>query len=200
MLFLAVLAVGLITLPLAGGRFSALAELSLRRGWLLLAALLVQILTISVLTNPHPRLAGGLHLLSYALAGAFLWSNRHLTGLPLAAAGGALNALAIAANEGVMPATATALRTAGISQDGDHFANSTVLAHPDLALLGDVFAVPAAAGPLANVFSVGDLVLALGTVWLMHAAADCRWTGRTSGTALQPRCASGAAPGLPGSG
>lgn len=173
MIFLVVLAVGLLTVPLTGGRFSAVAELPLRRSWVLAAALLLQILTISVLTNPPHQLAAGLHLLSYALAGAFLWANRRLTGLPLAAAGGALNALAIAANSGTMPATATALRAAGITQDGDHFANSTTVAHPHLALLGDIFAVPAAAGPLANVFSIGDLILTAGVLWLIHAAAHC---------------------------
>ena len=177
MLFLAVLVAALLAVRLAGGRFEQLATLSLR-GWeLVVAALLVQILTISVLVDPPHLLATSLHLLSYVLAGAFLWRNRAVPGLLVAAGGGALNLLAIAANGGVMPASAQALRSAGLATDGPHFVNSTVVADPQLAFLGDVFAVPAAAGQLANVFSVGDLVLAFGAVYVVHAAAGCRWTG-----------------------
>lgn len=176
MLFLAVVALALVTLRPAGGRFSALAELPLRRWQLVLAALAVQILVISVLVDPPHLLAATLHLLSYALAGGFLWANRALPGLPVAAAGGGLNVLAIAANDGVMPASASALRLAGLDDGGDHFVNSGVVDEPRLAWLGDVFAVPESVGLLANVFSVGDVVLAVGAVLVVHAGAGCPWT------------------------
>ena len=176
MLFLTVVALALMTLRPAGGRFSVLAELPLRRWELVLAALLVQILVISVLVDPPHLLAATLHLLSYALAGGFLWANRSLRGLPVAAAGGGLNVLAIAANGGVMPATESALRSAGLSLGGDHFVNSAAVDEPRLALLGDVFFVPASVGPLANVFSIGDVVLAAGVLLVVHAGAACPWT------------------------
>ncbi len=175
MLFLIVLATGLLTVRVAGGRLTALAELQLRGRSQLVIALFLQILTISVLRDPPHKLAAGLHLTSYGFAGAFLWANRRLPGLHLTAAGGAVNLLAITANSGIMPATASALRTAGISRNADHFANSTTVAHPRLAFLGDVFAVPQAFAPIANVFSIGDVTLALGAIWLLHAAAGCRW-------------------------
>jgi Family of unknown function (DUF5317) len=44
------------------------------------------------------------------------------------------------------------------------FQNSTVLVQPRLAFLGDVFFIPAS-WPLSNVFSVGDVLIALGIVW-----------------------------------
>lgn len=175
MLFLAVLAAGLLTVRPCGGRFAVLADLHLRAPWLLVAALVVQIVTISVLIEPPHVVAAALHLFSYGLAAAFLWVNRHLRGLPVTALGGALNLLVIAANGGIMPASAAALRTAGISPETEHFANSAVVGHPRLALLGDVLAVPESVGLIANVFSVGDVVLAAGAIWLLHSAAGCPW-------------------------
>ncbi len=182
MLFLVVLALALGTLRPLGGRFDRLAALPVRGSSLVLLALAVQVVTISVLRSPPHLLAAGLHQASYALAGVFLWRNRRLAGLSLLAAGGAANLLAIVANGGTMPARAAALRLAGLEPAADHFANSAVVAHPHLALLGDVFAVPAWAGPLANVFSPGDLALAAGAVWLVHAAAGCPWTRRGTRT------------------
>ncbi len=48
--------------------------------------------------------------------------------------------------------------------DDPGFRNSAAVAHPRLAFLGDVFAVPAS-WPLSNVFSVGDLLIAVGLAW-----------------------------------
>lgn len=175
MLFLVVLAGAVLTVPLCGGRFSHLAQVHLRAPWSVVLALAVQIVTISVLVQPPHALAAGLHLLSYGLAAVFLWANRRLPGLPVVAAGGAANLLAIALNAGTMPASASALRTAGITNDHDHFANSTTVASPHLSWLGDVFAVPHTAGWLANVFSPGDVVLTVGAVWLVHAASGASW-------------------------
>lgn len=175
MVFVALLVAGMLCVRLAGGRFVMLSEIQIRAAWLVVSALVLQIVTISVLVHPTQALAASLHLLSYALAAAFLWINRRLRGLPLIAAGAALNALAIAANDGTMPASASALRTAGISGDGVHFANSTTVIGPRLALLGDVFALPRSLGAFANVFSVGDVVLTIGAVWFLHGAAGCGW-------------------------
>ena len=175
MLFVAVLTAAMLCVRLAGGRFAVLADVQIRAAWLVISALLLQVLTISVLVHPAPALAATLHLLSYALAAAFLWINRELRGLPLIAAGAGLNALAIAANGGTMPASAAALQTAGIAGDGVHFANSSTVIGARLALLGDVFALPRSLGVLANVFSVGDVVLTLGAVWFLHGAAGCGW-------------------------
>jgi hypothetical protein len=179
-LFLAIVALSLLTVRLAGGTFTALSQLPLRAAWLVVAALLTQILTISVLVHPPYWLAATLHVASYLLAAAFLWQNRHLRGLPAAALGGGLNLLAITANAGRMPASPDALRAAGIVPSPDHFANSTAVVDARLPWLGDVFAVPGIAGPLANVFSIGDVVLVLGAVWLVHAAAGCTWALATS--------------------
>ncbi|MGO9207292.1 MAG: DUF5317 family protein, partial [Candidatus Limnocylindrales bacterium] len=49
------------------------------------------------------------------------------------------------------------------------YANSREIASPVLGPLGDVFALPAGV-PLANVFSVGDVLIALGIVLVIVAA------------------------------
>jgi hypothetical protein len=109
------------------------------------------------------------HAASYALAGVFVWVNRRLPGLGLLCAGGALNALVIALNGGQMPASASAVRAAGLPQESDHFLNSGVVASPRLGALGDVFASPSWL-PLHNVYSPGDLLLLAGAVWVVHRA------------------------------
>jgi hypothetical protein len=113
------------------------------------------------------------HLASYGLIAAFLWANRHIAYLWLAALGGALNLAAIAANGGVMPADPDALAAAGVHQEAGDFANSTAVAHPHLSLLGDVFAVPAS-WPVSNVFSVGDVILVVAALLALHCLCGSR--------------------------
>ena len=167
MLILVGTLVAMLLVPLLGGRLSALAALELSRGWLVAAALALQILVISIVpTWPHALLVT-LHAASYALAVAFVWANRRLPGVPVLATGAALNILAIGANGGQMPASEAAVREAGLPVEVEHFVNSGVLADPRLAFLGDVFASPAWL-PLRNVYSPGDLLLLAGAVWLVH--------------------------------
>jgi Family of unknown function (DUF5317) len=161
--FLSCLALALLAVPLTGGRLAALADLRLRAGGLALAAIALQFLVISVLPGAPDWVGRSGQLASYGLLAAFAWANRRVPGVLVAAAGGALNVVAIAANGGVMPASAWALRTAGIPV-GHGFQNSAHLAHPHLLALGDVFALPAAL-PLAEVFSAGDVLLVAGAVY-----------------------------------
>ncbi len=163
----------LLTVPFFGGRLSALADLELRGGRLLLGALALQVLVIEVVPDaPAPLPALG-HVASYGLAAAAVYLNRRVPFLWLIALGGALNAAVIVANHGVMPARAGALATAGLSADTGTFANSTTVAHAHLAWLGDVFAVPDGF-PAANVFSVGDVVIVLGLLAGLHVVCRSR--------------------------
>ncbi len=155
------------SVPVLGGRLRTLAALQLRYGWLLGAALGVQVLVITVQPSGDPALHRILHLGSYALAGVFVVANRRLRGLLLIGLGGLANLVAIAANGGVMPMSEAAGRTAGMTAE-DGFANSAVLEHPVLAPLGDVFAVPGA------VFSPGDVAILLGAAVLVHTACGSR--------------------------
>jgi hypothetical protein len=168
-----VLVLCLATVPLARGRLSALADLRFRAPWLALLGIAAQILVISILPKGSAWLHHAVHLISYGLIAGFVWANRHVPYVWLGAIGGALNLAAIVANGGVMPADPDALVTAGIHQQADEFANSTAVAHPHLAFLGDVFAVPSSL-PVSNVYSVGDVILVVAALLALHCVCGSR--------------------------
>jgi Family of unknown function (DUF5317) len=173
-LFAAVLLICLVSVPLAGGRLSLLSEARFRGAGLAVAGLVIQILVISVLPTGARGLHEAAHLASYVLLGAMLALNLRIRWLWLVGLGGLLNFVAIAANGGVMPASHGALARAGSLPAPGHFINSTQLAHPQLLFLGDVFAIPA---PWAhNVFSVGDVLIAVGALLLLHGLTGSRLT------------------------
>ena len=116
----------LASVPLARGRLSALADLPLRRPWLVLAAIVIQILVISVLPAGDHTIHTTLHIASYFLLGAFAFANRHIVGVPIIALGGLLNFIAISANGGVMPADPDAIASLARSLPEGEFANSQV--------------------------------------------------------------------------
>jgi Family of unknown function (DUF5317) len=168
-----VLALCLATVPLARGRLSALADLRFRAPWLALLGIGAQILVISVVPEGSTWLHHAAHLLSYGLIAGFVWANRRVPYLWLAAIGGGLNLVAIAANGGVMPADPDALASAGVAQHAGEFANSVAVAQPHLALPGDVFAVPSSL-PVSNVYSVGDVVLVVAALLALHCLCGSR--------------------------
>jgi hypothetical protein len=183
-----------LSVPLARGRLSALADLQLRAPGLAVAGILLQVVIISVV----PAGMGGLHEivhgLSYVLLGACAWLNRRVPGVALIALGGLLNAIAIAANGGVMPLD-PALVVHAVQRGGHGFVNSGVVAHPHLLFLGDIFATPRS-WPMANVYSVGDFTILLGCFVLLHRVSGSRvlawWRPRSSARASGEPGASGA--------
>jgi hypothetical protein len=171
MLFLVLLLLCAATVPLAGGRLAALADLRFRGVGLLAGALAVQVLILAVLDDADPMLLGAVYIGTFLVAGGFILANRRVSGVPLIGLGGGLNATAIIANGGVMPARAGALEAAGRPVAEESFRNSAALADPHLPWLGDTFAIPSGV-PLANVFSVGDIVLVLGVLVLLHVTCE----------------------------
>lgn len=190
MLLLGVLTLWVATVPLLGGRIGHLSSISFRRKWAGLAAVGLQILILRVWPKGSPDLHAMAHLASYALIFAFVAANLHVPGLGLLAFGGTLNLLAIAANQGVMPADPSALRAAGILAVPGEFANSAALANPHLWFLGDVFAIPAG-WPLSNVFSIGDIVLMAGAFVLLHRVCRTRLAPALDGLAAWGRRTAG---------
>jgi hypothetical protein len=176
MLVLALCVLALVS-PLAALRWPA-GLLLHRWRWPLLiwAALALQVVAVEV--KMPEAVAATLHVFTYVVAFGFLWMNRRAAGVWVVAAGAFSNGLTIALNGGVLPARAEAVASAGIDPDLA-FANSAVLEHPVLPWLGDVFAWPSPL-PLANVFSVGDVLIVVG----VFVAA---WTGtRRLGAAESP--------------
>jgi hypothetical protein len=165
-----------VTVPLAGGDLTRLAEHRFRRPWALAAALAVQIVIISVVPDSNGAVLAAAHVASYGFAILFLLANGSLPGLWLLGAGTGMNLVAIAANGGVMPATRSALVAAGQLSEGGEFVNSGVLEDPKLIFLGDVFALPEP-WPLANVFSAGDVCIVVGAALLLHQVCQSRLAG-----------------------
>jgi hypothetical protein len=158
------------TVPLTGGRLSRLADLRLSGLWIPLVALAIQVIITVVAPTGSMALHRALHIGTYVLIGLFLGANRRLPGIRLLALGAAANAAAIIANLGVMPASPTAERLAGLSLRAG-FDNSAPVAHAHLAWLGDIIPWP---GPLHNVLSIGDLLIFAGTIVLLRRACGPR--------------------------
>jgi hypothetical protein len=148
-------------------RLVRLASLQIRRIYLVWLALADQVVIICVLPGHQHLLLAAANLLSYAAAAAFVWSNRHIPGVLLIATGGLLNAAAIVANGGTMPASAKAIAASNWHPEPGHFVNSAVVPHEKLAFLGDIFATPRWL-PGHDVFSIGDVVIVLAFAFLIY--------------------------------
>jgi hypothetical protein len=169
LVFLALVA----SVPLAGGRIAALADLRFRAKGLLVGAILAQILIVSIFPSGSATLHDTVHIATYVVVAVFVVANRRIPWVWLVALGGALNFTAIAANGGVMPAAPHALEKAGFALDPEGFVNSGAVAHPHLQFLGDVFWVPSSF-PISNVFSIGDVLILLGALLAMHCICTSR--------------------------
>jgi Family of unknown function (DUF5317) len=163
----------LASVPLAGGRLGALAEVRFRARGILAASIVAQIVIISLLPGGSAALHDAVHIGSYVAVAVFVVANRRIPWVWLVALGGALNFAAIVANGGVMPATPRALQAAGMVVDPAEFTNSGAVAHPHLQFLGDVFWLPSS-WPVSNVFSVGDVLIVLGALLAMHCVCASR--------------------------
>jgi hypothetical protein len=127
-------------------------------------ALALQVLIVTIAPGGNRTLHALVHIVTYLLAGGFLWANRKVAGARIMGLGALSNTLAIVANAGVMPSSIKAQRLAGLTE-GAGFHNSAALAHPHLLWLGDIIPVP---GPLPNVLSVGDCLIFAGLLVLLH--------------------------------
>jgi Family of unknown function (DUF5317) len=162
-----------ISVPLFGGSLVRLGDIRVRVFWAVALALAMQLVIIDILEHVLPHaVASALHLFSYGLAVWFILANAHINGLWIVVWGGALNLIAIAANNGVMPASPAAIRSAGLVSDGG-FSNSAATTNARFAGLGDVFALPKRF-PLSNVFSIGDVILVIGLAVVFHSACGSR--------------------------
>lgn len=165
---------------LLGGRLDRLAELHLRAWWLFLAAFTIQVIAFPFGFLPwrvEPSRATALWLVSYGLLVVAVVLNRRITGVLLVGLGMGLNVAAIVANGGTMPVLPHAMRSAGA--DYVTRANSTAAPEPRLSWLVDRWAAPDWV-PLANVFSIGDVVIALGAFVLVVVAMGVREPGAAS--------------------
>jgi len=164
----------LLTVPLFGGKLSLLARVRPRRSWALVASLGLQFAVFTLFSSQIPEDLGRYaHLASYGFALIFVHANWRIPGMLVLVTGGLLNLAAIAANGGLMPASAEALERAGKIDNAEEFKNSTEVEGARLQFLGDIFAIPDGV-PFANVFSIGDIVLVVGGGILVHSVGGSR--------------------------
>jgi len=163
------LVVGFIVGLLLGGRPAGLARLEFRWPWLIIGGLLVQVV---LFTDQVASMVGGLgppiYVASTALVFLGVLRNIDISGMKIVALGAASNLAAIVANGGYMPAGRGALEALG-KTDPTIYSNSASIEHPALEPLTDIFALPAWL-PSANIFSVGDVIIAIGVAVVIVAA------------------------------
>lgn len=157
-----------------GGRLSRLGQLELRSLWLFFLAFGIQIVAFPFAFLPWTTGEGtakALWLVSYGCLIVAAVLNRRILGAQVVALGMALNLAAILSNGGRMPATPEAMEAAGLDFAVKH--NSVAAADPNLPWLVDRFAAPDWV-PLTNVYSVGDVIIALGAMVLVFSATGAR--------------------------
>ena len=168
MILLASIPLGVVLGLLLGGRLNNLSGLQFAWAPIAIVGLLVQ---VGLFTESGSRLAGGLSHAIYVASTAAVFvavvRNIRTPGMPIVALGALANLVAITANHGAMPTTPEALAAAGLDASG--YTNSVVVANPVWQPLTDIFAIPGGV-PLANVFSVGDVLIGLGIVLVIAAA------------------------------
>jgi hypothetical protein len=161
--------IGLVLGFALGGRLEGLARLQFRWGWVFVAGLLVQVVLFSDLVADR---IGGLGVPIYvgstALVAAAVAANLRIPGMAIVVAGALSNLVAIVANGGYMPASAAAMAALGKTPKPG-YSNSSFDPNPALPWLTDIFALPRWL-PSANVFSVGDVLIAAGVVVVMVVA------------------------------
>ncbi len=160
MFILYAIPIGIVVGYLFGGRLERLAALRLRWAPLALTGLAVQVLLFGEPFASRVGDAGpAIYVASTAVVLVAVLRNLAIPGVALIAVGAGCNLAAIVANGGWMPADANALASVGGLPPGA--SNSIVVADPALRPLTDLFALPTAL-PLANVFSVGDVLIGAG--------------------------------------
>ena len=175
MIILIILLASIIVALLRGGRLMNLASLNLRWRGVIIAGFLLQVLIFSSFWESRNGLAGLTplaYIVSMLLLLAALAANYRLPGMWLIAAGFFLNFAAIVLNGGHMPASPAAMQIAGmpVLQPGQISSNSIGMGANTIAFfICDIFAMPQGF-IFPNVFSVGDILIAAGAVYLAQKA------------------------------
>lgn len=175
MILLVLTLISLLVVLLRGGRFEQLGEVHIRFAPLLVFAFITHLLIFTPILGPYlnQTQTGIIYSVSMFVVWFTILLNWRLPGMPLMSLGVFLNWLAITLNGGFMPSSLEALRAAGLHnqaslEPGVHYNNTVLVTESTrLPFLTDIFAVPSSL-PLSNVFSVGDVLLAIGVAWFIQ--------------------------------
>jgi hypothetical protein len=164
LVYVVAIVVAIVVVPLTGGKLSRVADIRLRRVWLLFAGLGIQVL-LELVDLPRARFDDvglALLLLSYVFIIGFGLSNLLVTGMGVITVGIAMNAFVIALNQGMPYRVPEGQKT-----------ETTVKHRPEkpddvLPALGDTIVLD---DPVNAAISFGDLVIAVGLVDLTYRAS-----------------------------
>ena len=174
MFMLYAILLGLVVGVATRGRLGALGQLQFRWWPLAVGGLIVQLVLFSPLAEGVASVGPLVYVTSTAIVAVAVLTNiRQNRGFAVVAAGALCNLAAITLNGGFMPVTPEALAESGRTA-ATGYSNSLASAQPALDMLVDRFVLPSGL-PWANVFSVGDVLIAIGIalviVTTMHAGA-----------------------------
>ncbi len=181
-MILAVAILGAVLIGLLrGGSLRHLAALPVRWGGVAIAAFALQLYLIYF---PEPKSTGlvslhvGVLVLSYVLLFGVIWKNRALPGVWVIGTGFLSNLAVMMLNGGYMPITAEALAQVGHTRNAlGTEAGARIRGTKDILLprqatvawwLSDIFVLPPPF-PIPSVFSIGDVLIALGAFWLVQS-------------------------------
>jgi hypothetical protein len=160
--------IGLVLGFVLGGRLSGLATIDFRWPWLAIGGFLVQLVLFSDAGRERAGdLGPPLYVASTVAVLIAVIRNIRIPGMALVALGAASNLAAIVANGGYMPASEGAFAALGGGLNPG-YTNSAIVPNPALEPLTDLYALPSWL-PFANVFSIGDVLIALGVVIVIVA-------------------------------
>jgi hypothetical protein len=160
---------------LFGGTLSKLGSLPLRGLPLFGLAIGLQVVAYPpawASWQPSDGLATWLWIVSYGVVILVAVQNRRIAGFPLAALGMLSNLVAVSTNGGHMPALKSAMIDASVDYHRVHM-NSVAAHAPNLPWLIDRWGAPWWV-PMANVYSIGDVLLAAGALWIVAAGMGAR--------------------------
>jgi hypothetical protein len=172
-LLLYAIAIGLLVGRLAGGRVRDLERVQITWWGLAIGGLLVQLVLFAPPVADRIGAVGpAIYVLSTIAVLAALMRNLEQPGFTLIAIGAVANLIPVLANGGAMPSDPAAwlalTGTAELPVPG--FSNSVLIGpETNFPFLGDVFVLPRP-WPLANVFSIGDVLIGIGAAWFLIRA------------------------------
>jgi len=190
---------GLLIGLLTGGSASRLGDLRIAWAPLIALGLAVQLLLFSSpIGDALGPAAPALYVLSNAVVLVAVARNLAIPGFVLVLLGGISNLMAIVANGGYMPVSHDALVAIGRgAREG--YSNNVQSGNVVLAPLTDLFAMPAWI-PMANIFSVGDVLIGVGAAIAVVAAMHGRGPLREPASAATRPVSAGPAASSPDTG
>ncbi len=180
MIILVLVGVAALLALARGGSLTRLAEVDLHWFLLLFIPLALQLLIYTPLADRVALPAPLAYIASMLVAALVVGRNARLPGFALLLAGLLANLAVIAANGGYMPVSESARVVSGLPPIvGSHNNVVPMTDATPLWFLGDIFPIPSIV-PLANVFSAGDALIALGAFRFILSATHAPSTAPTA--------------------